>query len=193
MIASILGWARTARSLPARLLHPLRRWQTRRRLGGRPPPRSIVFVCHGNICRSPYAAAAFSREVPPMFRAGVRIDSAGFVGPGRPAPLNAVQVAARRGLDLAAHRSSLVGLGGRIGSDLVVVMEPTQARAVQGLFGRDGHDIVVLGDLDPEPIATRAIADPVEQPQAAFEASYTRIDRCVAELGWVLFPGMAAR
>src|SRR5207245_10184938 len=85
MIASILGWARTARSLPARLLHPLRRWQTRRRLGGRPPPRSIVFVCHGNICRSPYAAAAFSREVPPMFRAGVRIDSAGFVGPGRPA------------------------------------------------------------------------------------------------------------
>ena len=75
--------------------------------------------------------------------------------------------------------------------DLVVVMEPRQARAVQTLFGRDGHDIVVLGDLDPEPIATRAIADPVEQPEAAFEASYTRIDRCVAELGRALCAGRA--
>src|SRR5207245_4791461 len=54
MIATILGWGRTGRSLPARLLHPLRRWQTRRRLAGRPPPPSIAFVCPGNICPAPY-------------------------------------------------------------------------------------------------------------------------------------------
>ena len=33
----------------------------------------------------------------------------------------------------------------------------------------------------------------IEQPEAAFEASYTRIDRCVAELGRALFADVAGR
>jgi len=155
-------------------------------------PESIVFVCHGNICRSPYAAAAFARRLPQAFSSVVCVESAGFILPGRPAPLTAVKVARRRGLDLSAHRSILVGPVGRIGSSLVVVMEAGQGRAIHTLFARDARDIVVLGDLDPEPIATRAIEDPVEQPEAVFERSYARIDRCVEQLARSLF-GEAGR
>jgi protein-tyrosine-phosphatase len=72
-------------------------------------------------------------------------------------------------------------------------MEPRQRRALQDLFGRDGCAVLVLGDLDPEPAATRTIADPVEQPEAAFEASYRRIDRCVDELVRAVFPPAGSR
>jgi protein-tyrosine-phosphatase len=98
-----------------------------------------------------------------------------------------VEVARHRGLDLSAHRSTLVGPVGRNGANLVVVMEPGQGRAIQSLFARDARDIVVLGDLDPEPIAMRAIEDPVEQGEAVFERSYARIDRCVEQLARSLF------
>ncbi len=44
-------------------------------------PRSVMMLCLGNICRSPYAARALSIVAP-----DVRVDSAGFIGPGRPPP-----------------------------------------------------------------------------------------------------------
>ncbi len=187
------------RSLPSRLrqcadrvLHPLRRRRALARLRRRGAPASIAFVCHGNICRSPYAAAAFSRRLPQTFSSVVRVESAGFIGPGRPPPPNAVKVAERRGLDLSTHRSTLVGPLAGSSSNLVVVMEPGQGRAIRHFFARAGRDITVLGDLDPEPIATRAIEDPVEQSEAAFERCYARIDRCVEQLARSFF-GEAGR
>lgn len=185
---AVRGLARSLRRLPDRLLHPLRRRATLRRLARKGPPGRLLFVCHGNICRSPYAAAALERRLPPPFRERVVIDSAGFVGPGRPAPQNAVAVAAYRGIDLSTHRSKLVALSDGAGAELVVVMEPRQGRALRAVFGRSSRNIVVLGDLDPLPIATRAIADPVDQELVAFEESYARIDRCLQELVGALFP-----
>jgi low molecular weight protein-tyrosine phosphatase len=182
LAAGIRRFARAAHSLLVRLLHPLRRRAAFRTLADRRPLRSVLFVCHGNICRSPYAAAALARRLPPPVRGVVRVDSAGFCGPGRPAPPNGVRVAARRGVDLAAHRSKLVALSPSAAADLVVVMEPGQRRALQTLFGGDGRDVLVLSDLDPELVTTRTIPDPVDQPEAAFEASYARIDRCLDAL-----------
>jgi hypothetical protein len=40
-------------------------------------------------------------------------------------------------------------------------------------------NVLVLGDLDPEPIATRHIWDPINQRSAVFEETYERIDRCL--------------
>jgi protein-tyrosine-phosphatase len=174
--------ARALRSLSARLRQRQRRRAALQVLAERPPPRSVLFVCHGNICRSPYAAAVFARGLARLALDAVQVDSAGFIGQGRPAPVNAVQVAARSGIDLGVHRAKLVSPSLWARSDLVVVMEPRQRRALQYLFGRDGRPVLVLGDLDPEPAATRAIADPIDQPEAAFEASYRRIDRCIDQL-----------
>jgi protein-tyrosine phosphatase len=160
-------------------LHPLRRRWAAARLRTLGLPRSVTFICHGNICRSPYAAAAFWQRLSPSLQALIRVDSAGFVGPGRAAPSSARAVAAVRGVDLAAHRSKLVAaaLGGA--GELVVVMEPRQARALRHLCRRNGGTLVVLGDFDPDPITTRAIADPIGQPETAFQESYARIDRCL--------------
>ena len=171
------------RRLPDRVLHPLRRRRALRALRGRHRPASVLVVCHGNVCRSPFAAALLR---PAFVGNGVRVDSAGFMGPGRPSPPAAVAVAARYGVDLGAHRSELLTPNRARAAHLVVVMDPAQRREVCDRFGRARRDVLVLGDLDPERVETRTIRDPVERPPAVFEQTYARIERCVRELARAL-------
>lgn len=165
-----------------RLIHPVRLRAAVRRLSRRPPPRFVLVVCHGNICRSPYAAALLRRRLLPLLGNGGRVESAGFIAPGRPCPDAALAVAASRGLDLSQHRSQLLAPTEVHAADLILVMDTTQRWGIRALFGRQGRDVLLLGDLDPEPIENRTIQDPVEQPKEVFELSYSRIERCVDEL-----------
>jgi len=176
------------RGAPGWLLHRLRRRRALEALRRRPAPAAVLVVCHGNICRSPFAAALLAAEFAP---AGVRVDSAGFIVPNRRCPPAAVTVAARRGVDLSGHRSNLLTADVAHSADLIVVMAPAQGNAIHDRFGRLYRDILVLGDLDPTSIATRVIRDPVDQGTEVFEESYARIERCVAELVRVL--GVAER
>ncbi len=174
--------ARSLWRLPERLLHPFRRRSALRRLRDYPAPRVVLVVCHGNICRSPYAATLLRREFTGGAHRSIRIESAGFVGWGRPCPPEAVEVAAALGVDLSKHLSNMLVPSGVADADLIVVMDKLQARALRDLFGCDVRDVIVLGDLDPEPIETRMIQDPIEQSKEVFERCYSRINRCVGQL-----------
>jgi protein-tyrosine-phosphatase len=103
-----------------------------------------------------------------------------------------VEVAAARGLDLSEHRSQLLAPPEVSAADLIVVMDTTQRWGVRALFGRTSEDILLLGDLDPEPIETREIRDPFDQPKGVFELSYSRIERCVREFIRVVSQGAAS-
>ena len=162
------------------VLHPRRRARARQLLAAGGPPQTILVVCYGNICRSPYVAAALRRLLPPE-ASNVRIDSAGFVGAHRSPPANAVEVAAARGIDLRRHISRVVSPGAVTGSDLVIVMEPGQADML-GPLGRTRRPILVLADLEPRPSKDRRIKDPVDQPRLVFAECYDRVDRCLTEL-----------
>jgi protein-tyrosine-phosphatase len=179
----LIAPARRLRDAPDRLLHPVRRHAARRALLARGRPRTVLVVCHGNICRSPFAAGLLAHVLEPR---GTLVASAGFVGPGRAPPAEAGVAAARRGVDLHNHRSQLVTPVLAREADLIVVMEPGQQRRICERFGRSPKVVIVLGDLDPRPIETRAMRDPVDQPLEAFEESYARIERCVHELVAVL-------
>lgn len=146
------------------------------------PPASILFVCHGNICRSPFAAGALRTALPQSLRDRIVVVSAGLVGAGRPVPPEGQRVAARLGVDLSMHRSASLTPAAVAASQLILVMDVDQQRTIVRRFGRHPEAVVLLGDLDPAPIDTRTIHDPVEQPEAVFAASYARIDRCVAQL-----------
>jgi protein-tyrosine phosphatase len=170
---------RQLRDVPSRLLHAVRRRRALEALRRRPVPAAVLVVCHGNICRSPFGAARLAGD---LALAGVRVESAGFIGPNRPCPPEAVTAADQRGVDLSAHRSKLLTADIVRAADLILVMDPTQGQAICQRFGRPPHDVVVLGDLDPRRTATRAIHDPVDQCVKVFAESYARIERCVAEL-----------
>jgi len=167
--------------MPERLLHALRRRRALNRLRTGSPPRLVLVMCHGNICRSPYAAARLGSELARSEHGAIRIESAGFAEWGRRCPPFAVEVAAALGLDLSDHRSEQVGRAGVARADLIVVMDGFQEWALRGLFGRDVRDVLILGDLDPEPIEPRMIEDPIEQPKEVFERCYSRINRCVGQ------------
>src|SRR3989442_7532155 len=92
---------RALRHAPARIFHPLRRRAAAARLARRGLPASILFVCHGNICRSPLAAALLRRA---LSQKKVGVGSAGFMCPERPAPPAAVAAAAHYGVERSCHR-----------------------------------------------------------------------------------------
>jgi protein-tyrosine phosphatase len=178
--------ARALRHLPDRMLHGRRRGRAVASLAHSANIRSVLFICHGNICRSPYAAAAFRAMLPPSLRGHVEIGSAGFIGPDRPPPAESLLVAGKRGIELTNHRSSLLSVEKVQRYDLLVVMEERQRRAIAATYPHRG--LIVLGDLDPEPIDTRTIRDPYAQSEAVFEQSFARIDRCLQLLVDTLYP-----
>jgi protein-tyrosine phosphatase len=173
---------RELRHLPDRRLHRRRHHRTLEILRQGPRPSVVLFVCHGNIYRSPYAEHAFRAALPEAHRDGIHALSAGFAGPGRPTPEAAVEFAASRGVDLTAHRSAPLTAPTIAAASLIVVMEPAQRHAILERFGRPRAPIVVLGDLDPEPILTRDVRDPWGQPLEVLHDSYLRIERCARVL-----------
>lgn len=182
MAGGIVDWLKSARHLPDRMRHSSRRRAAIERLTAAVSWRAnVLFVCHGNVCRSPFAEVLFDRR---MLDAGVSapafaVHSAGFVGPGRPSPAEAIAAAARVGLDLTANRSKLLTADLVHESSLIVVMTADQATRLQTTFAVDPAKLLVLGDLDPLPIETRSIRDPWKGSDDVFDASYARIDRCI--------------
>lgn len=178
--ASLRALARSARAVATRSLHPMRRAAARSRLRSLERVDSLLFLCHGNICRSPYAEVAYRRLVGDL----VTVRSAGFLEEGRRPPAEALRAAGERGGDLSDHRSRRLDRELLATSTLVVVMDPEQDRMLRRRHGRSAD--LVLGDLDPHPAERRAIRDPVFQPIEVFDDVYDRIDRCVEALAETL-------
>lgn len=94
----------------------------------------ILFVCLGNICRSPTAAVVFraiaSREAPDI---QLEIDSAGTAGyhVGESPDSRTRQAAARRGYDLSALRARVVESRDFERFDLILAMDRENLRALE--------------------------------------------------------------
>lgn len=86
----------------------------------------ILFVCLGNICRSPTAEAVFrqivAREAPDLV---IEVDSAGTAGyhVGDPPDTRTRQAALRRGYDMSALRARVVEPEDFTRFDLILAMD----------------------------------------------------------------------
>ena len=175
--------------LAQRLLHPLRRRRALRRLNAR-PHHSILFVCYGNICRSPFGEVRLRellKALPdqsdpdgPSPTCPAQVRSVGFVYPGRPSPERAQTVARELGVDLSKHRSNVLTPQLLQEADLILVMTAGQLRQLRWDYGRP--DALHLGDLDPGPIRQRDIRDPYGHPEEIFREVYRRMDRILPVL-----------
>jgi protein-tyrosine-phosphatase len=97
---------------------------------------SLLFVCTGNICRSPMAVALFKQLLQQHgLLASWRVESAGTWGPsGEPASRNACLVMVERGYDLSQHRSRTVNGQLLKDFDLILVMERGHVEALATEF-----------------------------------------------------------
>lgn len=97
-------------------------------------PVRILFVCLGNICRSPTAEgvvrAIAARDYPQL---RIEADSAGTAGyhVGEPPDRRTVEAARRRGYDLAALRARLVRPEDFTQFDLVLAMDRANLAALE--------------------------------------------------------------
>lgn len=90
---------------------------------------TLLFVCTGNICRSPMAAA-IATSLLDQRRAPVAVSSAGLLAPDQPTTREAEAVMRRRRLDLSGHRSRPLEAALQPTPDLIVAMAREHARAV---------------------------------------------------------------
>ena len=139
-------------------------------------PARILFVCTGNICRSPLAAALWRRRFPAM-----KVMSAGFLPlGGRRSPDNVQTAAWARGVTLAEHRSRTVNEKILGDSDLVVLFDSRNFEALSRAFPYHLDKIVMLGALldPPKP----SIADPYQCSAEETELIAADVDAALTEL-----------
>jgi protein-tyrosine phosphatase len=188
------SWRRSPLMLALRGLARSAIWRVRE-LHVRNPPlpprvRSILFVCKGNICRSPFAAfhaEALCRE---LGVAGVRNTSAGIrPSQANACPADALATAARRGYDMRSWRPVLLTTELMDAFDLVVVMEVAQLQTLRARWPQHASRIVLLS-LFGEAADRRGldawsrlnIADPFGRGPEAFERCYARLDLALRAL-----------
>ena len=137
---------------------------------------AILFVCLGNICRSPLAEAAFRKEAE---RLGLRveIDSAGTGDwhVGRPPDPRAQAVAARNGIDISHLRARQVTPQDFRRFDHVVALDAKNLASLRALQPADGTArLSLLLDHVPDRNG-EAVADPYYGEDAAFDATWRHV------------------
>jgi protein-tyrosine phosphatase len=102
----------------------------------RRPPRieEILFVCTGNLCRSPMAAGFLRSMLGDC--PNVRVNSAGVMGRGKRPTKEAIRVMRKRGIDLACHVSSSVVTSLERTPDLILAMSREHLGILFELDGR---------------------------------------------------------
>jgi protein-tyrosine phosphatase len=136
--------------------------------------RRLVFVCSGNICRSPYAERRAVLAGFPSISAALRGES------GLPADPAARAAAWAAGVDLDGHRSTAIAGADLRAGDLLIAMEPWQARQLQARYLSNGVQVTLLG-LWSRPKRPH-LHDPFTLPDAYFHSCFQVIDSGVSAI-----------
>lgn len=104
--------------------------------------RSVLFVCLGNICRSPTAEGVFRHRAHAAGLTHLHIDSAGTANwhEGKAPDPRTVRAAARRGYDLSPLRARQVQVSDFEQFDLVLAMDRQNLRDLRSLVKAPRHD-----------------------------------------------------
>ena|SRR5688500_16212080 len=145
--------------------------------------KSVLFVCLGNICRSPLAEAAFRREAERL-GLDVEIDSAG-TGDwhiGYPPDPRAAAVAARNGVDIAHLRARQVTPDDFRRFDHIVALDSNNLRDLKRMRPADGKaELSLLLDY-VEGRDGEAVADPYYGEDSLFDAAWSDVAAGAAAL-----------
>ncbi len=153
---------------------------------GAPNQIGVLFVCLGNICRSPLAEAVF-REL--VQREGLAdrfvIDSAGTSNyhTGEAPDERTVQVAKRRGITLD-HAARQLRTEDMNRFDYVIAMDRANLSKLERLVGRGPHraEVGLLRSFDAEAGEDLEVPDPYFGGPRGFEDVHDMVERACAGL-----------
>lgn len=133
----------------------------------------IVFVCKGNICRSPYAEAKARTLGIPSISCGLE------ASPGSSADPMAQRRAMHVGVDLTGHKSRALSAMELLPGDLVVLFDPAHLPLLKPASFRLAG-ITILGIWTSPRIPL--IFDPHGKSQECFEKCFAMIDMGLMEI-----------
>ena len=145
------------------------------------PEISVLFVCLGNICRSPLAEGVLARHLEVTgLSERVRVDSAGtgdwHVGQG-PDP-RSIAVAAEHGVDLKGHARQ-VRPGDFSEFTYILAMDRSNLQDLRNLRYGSGSDasVQLFTNFDPDPNGHPDVPDPYYGEGDGFVPVFEMVDR----------------
>jgi protein-tyrosine phosphatase len=133
---------------------------------------NVLFVCLGNICRSPTAEGVLRHlvaQTAPHLK--IEIDSAGTADYhiGAPPDSRSQRAALRRGIDLSGLRARQVTLDDFARFDLILAMDRDNLRELQAMKpGNSRASLKLFLEYAPE-LNLRDVPDPYYRDAGAFE------------------------
>ncbi|WP_352258309.1 low molecular weight protein-tyrosine-phosphatase [Psychrobacter sp. TB55-MNA-CIBAN-0194] len=128
---------------------------------------SILFVCVGNICRSPMAAAILTERYPDK-----HVDSAGLSAlVGHFADIKAIELMTIDDIDISSHIAKPISEALVSHADLILTMTTSQTKWIENRWPHCRGRIFRIGHwIDKD------IVDPYQQDKSVFETSRQDID-----------------
>lgn len=147
------------------------------------PVSRILFVCLGNICRSPLAEAAFRHHAQ---QAGLAADAdsagTGDWHVGNPPDSRAQAIAKARGVDISALRARQVNEGDFHAFTHIFAMDHSNLEVLQRLAPAGASaDLGLLLDLVPGREG-QAVADPYYGADEGFAATWAEVSQAARQL-----------
>lgn len=152
-------------------------------------PKSILYVCKGNICRSPFAERLTIRKIEKSINVSLTIRSAGIdAAVTNPPPKEAIDSAKIFGISMDDHRSQPLTQELINGSDMIVVMEVMHLKQLEEEYlGSKGKCFLLsMFSNDKRRLGSYYhqynIADPYGKNKDVFILCYEKIELCINRL-----------
>jgi protein-tyrosine phosphatase len=147
--------------------------------------QSVLFVCLGNICRSPIAQGLFEYQIERKGCSDLyRADSAGTSGwhEGEPPHRGSVQIARQHGITIEKQRSRPVhNKDGEI-FDFIIAMDTANRDSLIHEFRFPENKVFLMRDFSIENPRQKGLSvpDPWEKGDAAFAETFAILNDAVA-------------
>ena len=140
----------------------------------------ILFVCTGNICRSPMAAALARRHLDEMGRPDIEVASAGTAAAeGAPASEGSYLVGLEKGLDISDHAASFLTRDVVKAADLIFGMSSHHVERAKALGG-EGKTFL-FGEYAGRPFNECEVDDPFGGGLDDYRRTYDQLDQLMKD------------